>query len=77
MAVGRDPEELLSTGPGGESSGPGGPAGRGGGVAREALVVAPRYTADAGLLAGLGIEAVVQVLHGAVRAPASPRTRPA
>ena len=36
-------------------------------VAREALVVAPRFTANAGLLAGLGIEPVDQVVHGAVR----------
>ena len=36
-------------------------------VAREALVVAPRCTANAGLLAGLGIEPVDQVVHGAVR----------
>ncbi|MCZ2828981.1 NAD(P)/FAD-dependent oxidoreductase [Modestobacter sp. VKM Ac-2986] len=36
-------------------------------VAREALVVAPRFTANAGVLAGLGIEPVDQVVHGAVR----------
>lgn len=44
-------------------------------VAREALVVAPRFTADAGLLAGLGVEPVDQVVHGAVRGtrvPADP-----
>ncbi len=44
-------------------------------VAREALVVAPRFTANAGLLAGLGIEPVDQVVHGAVRGtrvPADP-----
>jgi thioredoxin reductase len=44
-------------------------------VAREALVVAPRSTANAGLLAGLGIEPVDQVVHGAVRGtrvPADP-----
>lgn len=44
-------------------------------VPREALVVAPRFTANAGLLAGLGIEPVDQVVHGAVRGtrvPADP-----
>jgi thioredoxin reductase (NADPH) len=44
-------------------------------VARKALVVAPRFTANAGLLAGLGIEPVDQVMHGAVRGtrvPADP-----
>ncbi|MGY1802349.1 NAD(P)/FAD-dependent oxidoreductase [Blastococcus sp. SYSU D00922] len=39
----------------------------GGVVARDALVVAPRFTANAGLLAGLGIEPVDLVVHGAVR----------
>jgi hypothetical protein len=34
--------------------------------ARGVLVVAPRFTANAGLLAGLGIEPVDQVVHGAV-----------
>ncbi|WP_164700746.1 NAD(P)/FAD-dependent oxidoreductase [Modestobacter sp. KNN46-3] len=44
-------------------------------VARAALVVAPRLTANAGLLAGLGIEPVDQLVHGAVRGtrvPADP-----
>lgn len=44
-------------------------------VAREALVVSPRFTAQAGLLAGLGVEPVEQVVHGAVRGtrvPADP-----
>ncbi|MFC8191045.1 NAD(P)/FAD-dependent oxidoreductase [Cellulomonas sp. NPDC057328] len=36
-------------------------------VAREALVVAPRFRANAELLAGLGVEPVEQVVHGAVR----------
>lgn len=47
-------------------------------VAREALVVAPRFTAAAGLLAGLGVEPVEQVVHGAVRGtrvPADPAGR--
>ena len=36
-------------------------------IERRALVVAPRFTASDGLLTGLGIEAVEQELHGAVR----------
>jgi thioredoxin reductase (NADPH) len=47
-------------------------------VAREALVVSPRFTARAGLLAGLGVEPVEQVVHGAVRGtrvPADPTGR--
>lgn len=44
-------------------------------VPRHALVVAPRFRANAGLLAGLGIRPVDQVVHGAVRGtrvPADP-----
>ncbi|SOD97603.1 NAD(P)/FAD-dependent oxidoreductase [Blastococcus haudaquaticus] len=44
-------------------------------IAREALVVAPRFTTNAGLLGGLGIQPVDQVVHGAVRGtriPADP-----
>jgi thioredoxin reductase len=44
-------------------------------VVREAVVVAPRFTANADLLAGLGVEPVDQVVHGAVRGshvPADP-----
>jgi thioredoxin reductase len=44
-------------------------------IARDALVVAPRFTANAALLAGLGIQPVDQVVHGAVRGtrvPADP-----
>jgi thioredoxin reductase (NADPH) len=47
-------------------------------VAREALVVAPRFRAEAGLLAGLGVAPVEQVVHGAVRGtrvPADPTGR--
>ncbi len=36
-------------------------------VTREALVVAPRFRANAELLVGLGVEPVDQVVHGAVR----------
>jgi thioredoxin reductase len=47
-------------------------------VRRDALVVAPRFVARAGLLAGLGVEPVDQVVHGAVRGtrvPADPTGR--
>ncbi|MFS0702943.1 NAD(P)/FAD-dependent oxidoreductase [Cellulomonas sp. 179-A 9B4 NHS] len=50
-------------------------------VARQALVVAPRFRANAELLLGLGVEPVDQVVHGAVRgtrvpADATGRTAP-
>ena len=44
-------------------------------VARDVLVVAPRFVANAGLLAPLGVEVVDQEMHGAVRGsrvPAGP-----
>lgn len=47
-------------------------------MAREALVVAAHFRANAGLLAGLGVRPVEQVVHGAVRGtrvPADPTGR--